>query len=415
MKPMSWVVMLAVLAPLGAVQAAESGDGSLSWQLEAGLGYDSNVFEANDSAYVDYWIMKTDPTKNWDIDPVIKSGWFIPFDAFVFYNMSSGDDNIFRVGLDLDGEKYIGSGLGNADKHDFQGVLGNTIVLSNTDSGVNQLDLSLYVGRVKRIYYDHDDGEDKLTVASETNVSERYTYNKQGVAADWEHSLSSVLYKVSLDLQQRDYVDPVRVSQLDSSITDLTGSAKIPLAKGVKLRVGYQYKNRDYSERKAKDLDGNVAAAALLNQTYNRLFARLHNRFGQDWRTKIALDYTTRSDDHVGYSDYAKTSYLLQAKYDFSKRWEVVADYKHWERDYDKAYAFDVVDPAVDLLVPYDTTYVPEKLFFEGDRIRLGLNGKLAEGREVSLSLRHDTVTSTDDRYTYDRDIIMATYTYVVE
>lgn len=407
---MSRLVVSVMVMTLGITAGAHAEDddsldgaGIVFTKNSVGLGYDSNVYESNSSAYIDYAYDEIvgNPEGTTVIPSKVQSGFFIPFHVQYDYGV---EDTSFIVGVELDGAKYLSDALQNADQYDGTLRMDYVNVLSQEGRRKHQVEAGVYLRKVQRTYYDHDDGEDKKSSLTGSNISNRYKNLRQGLRLGWSNRLSSSLYKAELDFHFRNYPDPPGgVVSLDSDVLDIQASAKYYLPMKTKIKFAYKYWVRNYVEKKARNLDTTLSAVPLSNVD-NKFMFRLYNRFGKAFRTKIAADYLIRKDNYQGYGDYSKTSYLVQAEYQLNPRWDVTLDYKKWDKNYAHAYAFEIA--------PGDPFTYFEEMHKDGSRWRLEASGKLTKTHQLSVSAQIDTVNSTDDRYVFDRQILLATYTY---
>lgn len=374
-----------------AAPAAEDEKADISWFAEAGFGYDSNVFRAPRSSYIDYAAIPlgSNPT----VVPRIESGSFVPYEARV----EAGKQHELNGGLvgsaTVDGRHYFG-GLSDADESNLAATGGMVFNLGEIERSKR----TAYVGAVyeqhHQVYVDHDSGASK-TISDGSDISDRYNYSSVGLEGEYKHRMERLDYALKAKYLVNDYSDPVVVSQLDHNYFSVGGEIDYELVKRTKLKFSAARSTREYSDRHARDINGVYSSTAnpLLAYTYNTFGVTLRNRVSSDWLFYVDYDYSQRTDDFVNYNDYKSHRYGGRLIYEQGALKAKVALH-HWERDYPHAFAYDVSGQP-------DKTYSGNKLRFKGE---------FAHTRALSLWAEAILTTqdSSDLRYAYDRRQIMA-------
>lgn len=360
----------------------------LSLTVEGGLGYDSNAFLTPDRSYVDYGT-----AGNPVVYPNKKSGAFIPVGLEAIYLMPAPNRITYIANYKFDGDFYLESDLDNANAYDHDFKLGPEISLGKPGEGGGPLFVGVRAGYHKKIYYDRDEGINK--VSGTTDISDRYTYTNLGLEGTYEGDYGKAGYDVFGFFETRDYEDPVVVSQYDHDYYALGGNLHYNVAPRTKLSGGYKYSVRDYDDRRARDLNANIFASnQLLRYIYHTLDLTARQRVTE--KLVGYLDYTreTRSDEFVGYNDYLLNRYRVRAIYTPTEdlRLRVAASY--WTRDYDRAFAFD--NP------------VAGAKEYDGRSLDAKAEYSYTKTLKLWAELNYDKQNTTDKRYEYDRYLTQA-------
>jgi hypothetical protein len=263
-------------------------------------------------------------------------------------------------------------------------------VFNHVGSKVN----SFYVGGLyehkKRLYLDRDTGEEQ-TSSGNIDISNRYTYDAIGLEADFKNRISKWQYDIEAKWSQRDYEDPVAVSQYDHTYYRLGGDLKYQVAKPTKVSFGYKFYVYDYDERPSRDANGNLFRSNPTRKyEYNVFDVTVRHRLSKSWLTYFDYERKTRSDKYVGYDNYTKDLLKLRLHYEINKNNKIKITLDYWERDYPNAYAFD--NDAINIQKKYD-----------GTDLKVSSTTKLDENKAIVAEFKYVDENSTDLRYDYDR------------
>lgn len=353
----------------------------LSVAVEAGLGYDSNVFLTPDNSYVDL-------STGLPVTPDKQAGFFIPLGIDAEYKRAMSKGTRLLADYSFTGNIYE-PGIDNANLYDNEFTLGPEFTLSKGRT----LYAGIILGYHKEIYYDRDDGLNK--VSGVTDISDRYTYSAAGAELSYKHDIGKVGYEVYGSFEKRYYEDPVVVSQYDHNYLTAGGIVDYKLADATKVSAGYRYSVRDYDDRKARDLSGNILASnPLLEYTYHTIDLTLRQRINKSLVAYVDYTRQERNDEFIGYNDYSQNRYKVRAIYTPAEdlRLRVAASY--WDREYDKAFAFD--DSA------------GGKKDYSGITFDAGAEYGYSKNVAFWADLNYDSQDTTDKRYEYDRSQITA-------
>ncbi len=362
--------------------------GALSWEASVGLGYDTNIYLAPDSAYTDYFF-----TPSVGVNPVTRSGFFVPVKLDGIYESPLNANNILSANYKFSGNFYIDRDYSNADVSSHTINIGDRYVFDEK----GRLRDSLYGGIIlikkKDEYTERDTGLDKETSALE-DISARYNYTGTGVELEYKKRIGKTKYGVKFKRLMRDYEDTVAISQLDHTYTSLSADAKFSISKPSKLQLKYKHSVYDYDERPSRDVNGNAFTSnPPLEYVYNEYIISYLYKFSRDLKTYFDYSFKTRSDEFVGYNDYDRNKYRIRALYDYSKDVALKAALTYWERDYPNAFAFDN-----DLL---------EAKSYDGVKLEVAGEYAVMENRTYWLDFEWRDENSTDKRYEYNRMKVM--------
>ncbi|WP_455204759.1 hypothetical protein [Kaarinaea lacus] len=382
----------------------------LELQVEAGVGYDSNIYRAPGESYINYadtCNVGTDPdcvdvngTGYTFVDPEIHSGIYIPAELDLEFVKGTSDKNFLITSYKFDGEFYADSKYNNANNYSHKFRFGDEFVFKSVGSKAN----SIYVGGLlehkKRLYLDRDTGEEQTSsgTAGPVGIGDRYTYDAVGIEADYKSRIRKLQYDVEFKLYERDYEDPVVVSQYDHTYFRLGGDIKYQIAKPTKLTVGYKYYTYDYSERPSRDADGKLFKSNPTRKyEYNVIDFTLRQRLAKSWLMYLDYERKTRDDKYVGYDNYTKDLLKARLHYEINKNNKIKLTYAYWERDYPNAYAFD--NAAIGIQKQYD-----------GTDIKLTSTTKLNKNNAIVVDFKYVDENTTDLRYDYDRYKVFVSY-----
>jgi len=364
-----------------ALSPTVSSGASIPWNLETGLGYDSNPYHTPSSSYIDYA-----QTGNPLINPNRQSGFFIPLKAEVLLSDENTPGSEFNSEYKLNLTKYLDSDLGNADEYSHRFIIGKTLnrksaVMNNSDNLYTEFEFGIN----RQTYFDRDDGLPKTTTGG-SNISDRYNYLSYGLSIDYDSKTGAIPYTLTAGVEQLDYDDPVGTTQLDHSRINLGIDSETRLSASSKFKYGYSYSIRNYTSRHARDAAG-VISTQTLDYDYHQVDLTLRNRFND--RLVVYFDYKLklRYDGYVGYNDSTTNSFKIRNIYKTANtRTRLVLTY--YTIDYANAFNFE------------DATQGDKS----SDALKLNLKSEFAyAGYQLWTAVELRDKNSTDPRYQYDR------------
>lgn len=394
-KPTFTITLLAALLAAD-IQAAPSAvkpnvpEAYNPWSLQAGigLGFDSNAYRTPSDPYVDYA-----PTVPVAITPNVRSGFFIPLEGEVHYQGRHGKQRLgFVAEYGVNADIYPGSDLENATAFSQALRAGAEILLGRSGRRHNTLSLLPYIMQHHQIYSDRDDGLEKTFGTAGTDISERYSYVARGLEAQLRIETPVVPFKIWAEAADRDYEDPVVVDQYDQRYTAVGAEAEIPFGKYVDLTPSLERQVKDYKERRALDLNGNLIAGTTREYLYDIVGLSLRTRFSRNWSMYLDYRRTEREDSYVGYYNYSEDKFGVRLRFN-NDPFSVRLALSMLNRDYPNAFAFN--NPAQPRL-EYQTLEFKAKGEY-----------KLAKQLGLWLEGKYWDQDTTDSRYIYDRYQLM--------
>ena len=359
-----------------------------SLQAEIGVGFDSNVYRTPSDPYIDFA-----PTIPVAITPNVQSGFFVPLEGDIQYHGRHGKQRIgFVADYGLNANIYPGSELENATTFSHALRAGAELLLGRSGRKHNTLSVLPYIKQHQQTYSDRDDGLEKTTSVTGTDISERYSYIARGLQAELRIETPVVPFKIWAEAADLDYEDPVVVDQYDQRYTAVGAEAEIPFGKYVDLVPSLEYQIRDFEERRALDLNGNLVTGTTREYLYNIAGLSLRTRFSRKWTMYLDYQRTEREDTYVGYYDFSEDKFGVRLRFSndlFSARMGL----SMLNRDYPNAFAFDnTTQPSLE----YQTLEVKAKGEY-----------KLAKQLGLWLEGKYWDQDTTDSRYIYDRYQLM--------
>jgi len=365
---------------------ASTAHGASSWStdVETGFGYDSNPYRAPGQSYFDY-------AAGQNVDPTINGSAFIPVDLEVEYDSGHESHTLaFLASYDYSADLYLGSNADNANRYGQKLTAGMSILVNREGNDEDIVTLLPYFRSYDKTYYDRDTGDAKVSSVTNTDLSDRYSYEASGVDIEFEQESASFPYQLEFEMAHYDYVDPAsqNFDAYDHDYLRIGAEVDFPLASTSRLTASYDNYTRNYSERRARDLSANYVTQAR-KYTYNNIGLTLRQELGDLWRIYLDYDLTDRKDANVGYYDYQQNAYGMRVIYDDDARIKIRGQYEIWDRNYDNAFAF------------YDPTQ--PKMTYDVAEASLQGEYSLGSGHQLWAEYSSWAYDSTDLRYKYDR------------
>jgi len=370
-------VLIVASIVIQAVQADQTKEDArktqsvFSWSGDIGVGFDSNIYRAPSNGYTDF-----SPTVQQLIDPDIQSGFFIPIGVEGVYNQATGKKNNLIANFKVSADLYLDSQYSNADNSSLKIRVGDKYIFQKSKKSKDSVYAGLILSSVKDEYVDRDSGLDK-TSSSGRNISNRYSYNAAGFESKYNKIGNSYKFNINLKILDRDYDDPVAVSQYDHTYVSVASNLKFKLSTTSKIKAGLKYYTYDYDERPSRNIiDGRLTTLdpgsglpstnPPRNYTYYAYLLSYSYKISAKWRAYADYTFWTREDDYQGYHDYDANKIRVRTKYQYSKNLQMKLAVTFWERDYPNAFAFDrpTTQSALDydgLIVDYTAKYTVDK------------------------------------------------------
>lgn len=324
----SMLLCMAIGMITAPADAARNNTDGIVLNAGVGLGYDSNVYHAPKAPYFDL-------AQGVQVVPQVQSGFFTPITLGAKYKPASYG---MEFKYNFDGTIYPNSSLKNANIYDNAATLG-----WNSELQGGEFYAGFLAGYHKNTYVDHDTGLTKITTASGTDISNRYTHFDVGGELKLKYKVDDVEYKIASKLATLMYSDPIVVSTMDHILFEVGGSARLPLGdNSTKLKLGYDFTMRNYTNRNARNAQGvQRRANQLLNYYYHSFNAQLYQKFSRSFMAFLDYERTYRVDTFVKYNSYTKDRVKLRLRYRLSGDSLMRASVSYSQRKYPNAFAFD--------------------------------------------------------------------------
>lgn len=388
--------MVASVALLGI--SSLSFAGQTMWTVESGVGYDSNIYRAPDGDYIDYGKtcapvggscqVRDDGVAHPLVMPDVQSGLFVDADFGGIYQSQLQPNTRLMTEYKFRGRFYVDSNDSNANQYHHKLAIGALHTLNTSGKLSDSIYAGLKLGKKKKLYLDRDSGDEQ--VFANEDVSGRYTYNMSGAEVLFKKRTGKIKYKLGAELQKRDYVDEVVISEYDHDYFHAGGDVKYPFSRQTKLTLGYDYSTYDYSDRPSRNELGKLLTSNPKRKyEYDTVSITLRHRFDSSWLTYLDYAQKKRVDRYQGYDNYTKDTIKLRVRYKWNKN-KLKMSVAYWERDYPNAFAFD--NFVKNISKRYDGT-------------NTNVEWVRAYNNRVTFStgLRINKENSTDLRYAYDR------------
>lgn len=375
-----------------------------SWNAEAGLGYDSNIYRAPDSDYIDYGKVctlsatptPTDVCQTRDdgrdhplVSPTVQSGTFSDLGFEGTYLGKVEKDTDFIADYKFKGRLYLDSNYSNANQYSHSIKVGAKRTFNVSGKKKDSIYVGLLYGQKKKLYLDRDSGDEQIFASQD--VSGRYTYDMLGAEVQLKKRTGKIQYKAGAEYQQRDYLNEVVISEYDHDYLRIGGDVSYPLSKITKLTAGYDYTSYDYSDRPSRNIQGRLLTTNPKRKyVYTTIKATVRHRFDKAWLGYFDYERKVRVDDYQAYDDYTKNLVKTRVHYKFNRDTKIKASVAYWERDYSNAYAFDNFIKNI-------------KKSYDGVDANLGFEMSRDKHTSYLARLKYKSENSSDLRYSYDR------------
>ena len=378
-----------------------SAHAEMDVKANIGIGYDTNIYKAPSTSYLDYYPIPQNTGSILDAVPVtprIHHGMFLPYDINIEGRKLTAPDVYFIGGYRLKGYRYFDPDYSNANRNDHKFNIGARGLINKSGVKEEYVEGNILFGHQRRLYLDRDYGDNHTLTSNPLSgdVATRYIYDYTGLELSYKDRVSSLQKLASLHIEKRDYYDVpgINETQYDNTYTAIKFGIDKKLTKPMKLGVDYKYYTYDFVERKAKNSNGRLVTGTTRKYTYNQLKFTLRYRMSKAWLHTGTLEYKTRKDDYVGYDDYTKIGAGIRTQWDSADKMNrVKGAYTWWKRDYPNAYAFD------------NGKFYTEQKKYDGTTLELAYIRKLSEQLDLNCNYQRIDENTTDTRYQYLRSL----------
>lgn len=368
----------------------------------AGLGFNSNIYRAPASDYVDFF---TDRTGGTIVTPVVHSGFFVPLNIDVTHENRLDKKWSLIADYDFRNNLYLNERFRNANKVLHKGTLGTKYKIHNFKKRKSSIYTGLILGDKKRDYYDRDTGENQERVNDSglEDVSDLYSFSTVGLEFEYKY-WRKLDWNLNIDLriEQRDYATVAIGSEYDHRFTRFKINYNYRFNKIFRLAIDYSFTNLAYDERSARNLHGQLFSRhPLLEYDVERTGFSFSQRIDKNIRFKYGYKLTARKDLHVGYNDYKQNELFTSVRYKFDDRLFINAGIILRDRKYANAWNFDR-DPTLNPAIT-DTSHKSASSIKLTTEIEYTLNSRVI----LFGSAEYSDNQNSDDRYEYNRISLM--------
>jgi len=368
--------------------------------VSAGLAYNANIYRSPTNDYVDYF---ANPNGSVIVNPLVQSGFFIPFNADVTYTNRLTKKWDFIADYDFRSHLYLKENFRNANQYRHVGSLGAKYKIHNFKKRKSSIYTGLILGDQQRDYYDRDTGNNKVRGDSLDDVSDLYSFSTVGAEVEYRYWRKlDWNFKLGLSMEQRDYAKVTIGSAYDHLFTRLELDYNYRFNRVFRLALDYSYTIQDYDERSSRNLHGQLFPRhPALEYHFQRIGFSVTQRIDRKLRFRYGYELTTREDQYVGYNDYTQNEFYASVRYRATNRLTLSGSAIIRDMHYPNAWNFDR-DPAIHPAVTDNShkSALNTNLVAEVD-YRLN--------KRVSLfgSMAYRNNDNSDDRFNYDRTIFM--------
>lgn len=365
-----------------------------SLQAATGLGYDSNAYHSPAEAYIDFAQTGT-PL----VAPNVQSGFFVPVDLHASVDFTLWDNARLSSSYSFEGASYQDNALENANQktHRIKGRLTHSIALQENAEATMFAGVK-FTDQVKT-YIDRDTGAEKQS--GSRDVSNRYEY--QGIAVEGGLRAKFSAWRLGVDglFEQKDYVDPVIVSQYDNDYYRVSADMEHALGAWNHVYGEISLSRREYGDRPARNAQGQ-----LFSSNPKREYAYQSAKVG--WRSEphkaatvqVDLRKSKREDKFVGYGDYDETAVDVGILLKPMRRIKARVSGGYWTRDYPNAFAFD--EP---------TRGASNSEGWDG---QCKLDWRWRKNIAWNALLKYEKDTGSDQRYQFERSVLTVGVEYTM-
>lgn len=358
----------------------------LRFSFNAGYGQDSNIYRTPGDAYID---LSTPGAPL--VTPEPQSGSFVPLDADVEFRWAPHENSYYFIRYDFDGKVYTKAENKNANAFRNRFMVGGRAFIPKKN-GYRYFRSFFAVTRFDEDYYDRTDGQDQLV--GTTDISDRLKRTKFGPHIYYHRERGRLGYGLRADAfinkYDNDFEPEFNYLDLTHEQFQVGVHASFDVLKSTALRLNLDRYQRNYTRRKAKDLNGlRFTTNDELSYDYSEASLRVLQKLGQRASLSLAYQYTMREDNFEGYDDYNRHSGMAEATFE-TRRFLVAAGLIYRIYDFPNGYAFDLPAAGEKTL---DTLYAN---FEVGYWIR--------PRYQLLFTARMDVVESSDPRSAYDKN-----------
>lgn len=366
----------------------------MSFDAATGLGYDNNVFHSPAEAYLD--LAQTGSPL---ITPNVQSGFFVPLDLKASVDFAPLDNVKLSGSYHFEGEFYQDNTLDKANQktHQIKGRL--TRAITQQENAETKVFVGIKFTDQVKTYIDRDTGAEKLSGSND--VSNRYEF--QGIALEGGLNAKISAWQFGVDglFKQKDYADPVVVSEYDNNYYRLSADVERELNAWNFIYGEAGFGRRVYLDRPARNAQGQLFSSNPKRE-YVYQNVKVGWRYEPSKAATFQIDYRLgqREDKFVGYGNYDETAVDVGIFLKPKRQIKVHVNAGYWTRDYPKAFAFD--EP---------TAGASNSEGWDG---QCKLDWRWSKSMTSNVLWKYEKDTGSDLRYQFERSVISVGLEYAM-
>lgn len=363
----------------------QSYDGTFDFFVATRVGMDDNVFRSPSEPYIDF--SSGTPVA---VIPVVQEGEFVHLDvkARARYPSSKRSGTIFTFKYRGVADYYVDPEQSNANEYSQRFSFDAVMPVGDSLKSSKVFTNYMFLGSNREINFDPDNGLGRISGGED--LSDRWNYSNFGLTTGFNHRFTKLGYGIDARVELRDYDEVLNVADYDYEQFLGGVYGLYEFARNAYFELGAQYYIREYQERVARDLNGDlISNNPFLEYTYMAAEAVLKYRLNNAFKIRASYRRTRRDDNFEGYADYTKDRYGLVLTIAPGRRFRMDLAGLYREYDFDNAFAFH--DPA------------GGPLYIDGIEGELMLQYRFTKHWAVTAQVEYRDITSTDTRNQYER------------
>ena len=315
----------------------------------------------------------------------------MPVDLRLRYNLNSTLFENFYVAYRLNAQVYQDKELDNANEFVHEFSFGNSYIREK--NGVRRVVYSAFkVGQHEATYFDPDNGAERNVGG--VDIGDRLNFRRYGPEIRFRQSGEKLAFGAFFKGQLRNYDDVEVVPEYDHEFFSFGVSTQYKFTSTSLLRIDLEGQTRSYGDRPSFDLDGRQRLGNPAVE-YDYLMASIVARQRLTRRSWFGVEYerTDRSDGYVGYNDYIRDTFKVEARWRPNAKFRLQASARYSLYDYPNAFAFN------------SDTLAPKTL--ETAMGEVEARWRVTRRLTIIGELMHREAVSNDSRIQYDQNQVM--------
>ena len=301
----------------------------------AGVGYDTNVYRAPSTRYID----RANRNQPIVVDPVVQKGFYYPVRLGAKYSVNSFEHESFFGRYRLSGRFHTDQALNNADEYIHEFAFG-TEYRRKEENRQSVVSSAFTIAQHKELYFDPDDGEERTS--NGINIADRLSYIRIGPEIRTRQSWQRFTFNLWGKAQLWNYKKTAEVPEYDHEYFRVGGNVQYRFTRTSLLRLRAEAYSRDFSDRPAYELDGTQPLGnPAVEYDYIDYGIMARQRITRAMWFGVKYVRTERTDGYLGYNDYTRDGYGLEFSLRAGRRFRLKADATYRVYNFNNAFAFN--------------------------------------------------------------------------